>query len=164
MLIQLFSNHKKDTESGFSLIEIMVVIAIVGIIASLAVPSFLRSRTEAKLRGAASNLKGDLELAKMRAIRENAYVVIMFSASGYTIYVDNGESPGNWVMEDDEFILRDRQLPEGVRIEMPTPFADDETRFLGRGTAEDSGLIALHNLDGDQKNISINRMGKITLN
>ncbi len=49
--------------SGFSLIEVMVVMAIIFIIASIAMPPFLRWRTDAQLRGAASNLKGDLEMS-----------------------------------------------------------------------------------------------------
>ena len=161
----IYLSHKKKIQkgSGFSLIEILLVIAVMGIIASLAIPSFLKARTDAKLRGAASNLKGDLELAKMRAIRENAYVVIAFDESGYIIFVDNGALPGNWLMEDDETMLRNRELPEGVRLIMPTPFVDDETRFVGRGVSEDSGNLTLRNSRGQQKTIAINRLGKISM-
>ena len=148
---------------GFSLLEVMVVMAIIFIIASIAMPPFLRWRTDAQLRGAASNLRGDLELAKLRAIRENSFVAVLFNANDYIIFVDNGTSAGDWVEDEDETQIRNGQLPEGVYIVMPTALADDRTRFNGRGTAENSGTIIVQNIRGKQKKISINRLGLINL-
>ncbi len=149
--------------SGFSLLEVMVVMAIIFIIASIAMPPFLRWRTDAQLRGAASNLRGDLELAKLRAVRENSFVTVLFNANDYIIFVDNGASAGDWVEDADETQIRNGQLPEGVYIVMPTALADDRTRFDGRGTAENSGTIIIQNIRGKQKKISINRLGLINL-
>ncbi|MBQ7567399.1 prepilin-type N-terminal cleavage/methylation domain-containing protein [bacterium] len=42
---------------GFTLVEMMIVIAIIGVIASIAVPSFMRSRAEGQLTGCVQNLK-----------------------------------------------------------------------------------------------------------
>ncbi len=148
---------------GFSLLEVMVVMAIIFIIASIAMPPFLRWRTDAQLRGAASNLRGDLELAKLRAVRENSFVTVLFNANDYIIFVDNGASAGDWVEDADETQIRNGQLPEGVYIVMPTALADDRTRFDGRGTAENSGTIIIQNIRGKQKKISINRLGLINL-
>ena len=148
---------------GFSLLEVMVVMAIIFIIASIAMPPFLRWRTDAQLRGAASNLRGDLELAKLRAIRENSFVAVLFNANDYIIFVDNGTSAGDWLEDEDETQIRNGQLPEGVYIVMPTALADDRTRFNGRGTAENSGTIIVQNIRGKQKTISINRLGLINL-
>lgn len=146
---------------GFSLIEVIVVIAIICIVASLAMPPFFRWRTDAQLRGTASNLRGDLELAKIRAVRENSFVAVSFSATNYTIWVDNGASAGDWIEDADEYELRNRQLPEGIYIVMPTALASNRTRFNGRGTAENSGTIILQNIGGNQKRININRLGLI---
>jgi prepilin-type N-terminal cleavage/methylation domain-containing protein len=149
--------------SGFSLLEVMVVMAIIFIIASISMPPFLRWRTDAQLRGAASNLRGDLELAKLRAVRENSFVAVLFNANDYIIFVDNGASAGDWVEDADEIQIRNGQLPEGVYIVIPTALADDRTRFDGRGTAENSGTIIIQNIRGKQKQIRINRLGLINL-
>lgn len=162
----LYRNKKislMNNPSGFSLIELMAVIGIITIIASLTMPPLLRWRTAAKLRGAASNLMGDLELAKIRAIRENAYVAVLLSANGYTIFVDNGEDAGDWYEDDDETCLKETKLPAGVKIKMPTAFSSDRTRFVGRGVPENSGSVTLINQKGNQKIISVNRLGKINL-
>ncbi len=148
---------------GFSLIEVMFAMAIICIVSSFAMPPFLRWRTDAQLRGAASNLRGDLELAKIRAMRENSLVAVAFTARNYTIWVDNGASAGDWIADIDEFELRNRQLPEGIYIVVPTALANNRTRFNGRGTAENSGTLILQNIRGSQKRISVNRLGLIDL-
>lgn len=58
--------------SGFSLIEIMVVIVIIGIIASMVAPAVLENQQEAQLKAAATDivrLEGALEMYKLRTNR-----------------------------------------------------------------------------------------------
>ena len=148
--------------TGCTLMELMVVMAIVAIVASIATPPLLRWRTDAKLRGAASNLRGDLELAKMRAIRENSFVAVLFSDSNYSIFVDNGASAGDWIQDADDRQLRNRQLPAGVNLIMPTSFTNDRTRFTGRGHCS-PGATVVKNSKAAAIRVSVNRLGGISL-
>ncbi len=48
---------RKSTAGGFSLIELLVVVAVILIIASIAIPNFIRSKMRANETGAAANLR-----------------------------------------------------------------------------------------------------------
>jgi prepilin-type N-terminal cleavage/methylation domain-containing protein len=54
---------------GFSLVELIVAMAILAIFSSIAMPSYLGWRQQAKLNDAAMTLRGDLETAKSHAMR-----------------------------------------------------------------------------------------------
>ena len=62
---------------GFTLIELLVIIAILAVLSSIGTPAFLKWRSDSKLRDAVSSLRGDLEMAKLRAMRENEFVVVL---------------------------------------------------------------------------------------
>ena len=53
--------------NGFTLIEALIVISLMAFISALAVPNLMNWLNKAKLNGAATNLKGSLEMAKLKA-------------------------------------------------------------------------------------------------
>jgi prepilin-type N-terminal cleavage/methylation domain-containing protein len=160
---------KNRNNNGFTMLELAVGIAIVAIMASLALPSFVKWQSSYRLRGAAVNLVGDLEMAKIRAIRENSSVAVLFNADSYRIFVDNGSgggTAGDWVRNGDEALILYRELPAGVTINLTdlTP-ADDRLRFNGRGQPPDVAAIEtipLQNKVG-RKNVTLNRLGTVRI-
>jgi type IV fimbrial biogenesis protein FimT len=148
--------------SGFSVIEILIVIAIAAVIAGIAVPQMIGSRSAAKLRGAVENLRGDLQLAKLKAVQESGPVAVLFSGNGYQVFID-GANPG--VLDSGERLLRNRQLPAGVSIDLGnTDFnGNDYARFNNRGLPENIGNVVVVSSSGEQRNIGLNRLGRINI-
>ena len=151
-------NHK-----GLTIFEILVVIGILAIISAFVVPNVISWRSDMKLIGAVNNLKGDLEMAKVRAIRENNFVAVLFNKKGYIIFVDNGAggaAAGDWLKQGSELLLRDRELPSGITLDLAgMTFASNRTRFNGRGHCAVLGSAVINNDKGESKTLAVSRLG-----
>jgi len=159
--------------SGFTAFELAISLAIMAVIAAFVLPPYLQWLRGHRLRGAVNNLLGDLEMAKIRAIRENDFVAVSFAQNSYTIFLDNGQ-PGGVAQNfdpDGEFIIKTRTLPAGVQVDVgsldfdnePLSPAKNATRFNGRGLPDRITLarsIPLVNQNGNRL-ITINRLGHL---
>ena len=146
-----------NKKGGFSLFELLIVIAVIAVVSAIFTPGFISWRDAAKLRGAAGNVKGDLEMSKARAVRERTPVTVTFTATNYQVsYTDK---------DGNARTLRNRQLPAGVRVDLDsTSFGamGDKTQFNSRGLPV-AGSAMLVNTKGDQKNIIISTLGRIRI-
>ncbi len=150
---------QKDT--GFTILELAVVVAMVAILTAIAIPNTISWRNNAKLNGDVLNFRGDLEMAKLRAIKENANVAVLFNANGYEIFIDNGDGGGvenNWVRDGGEMLLINKQLSDGVT--MATNFTNSRARFTGRGRCN-GGTAVITNSAGTTKSIVVSIIGRI---
>jgi prepilin-type N-terminal cleavage/methylation domain-containing protein len=79
-------------DQGFTLIEVLVTIAILGILSGLAIPGFSGWLPGYRLKGAARDLYSNLQLAKMGAVKERADWAVVFAGSSYQVVSGYGSS------------------------------------------------------------------------
>lgn len=75
---------------GFTLVELMVAIALATILLSLSVPSFTQTLARLRVEGASQNLATDLQLARSEAVQRRAAVNLTTAADGMTYTLTSG--------------------------------------------------------------------------
>lgn len=63
-----YINCRQKNQQGFTLLELMITMIVLGILVSLAVPSYQRTMTQGRLTKAADSLKGAISFARSEAI------------------------------------------------------------------------------------------------
>lgn len=69
---------------GFTLVELMITVAVMAILAAIATPAMQGLINANRLAGAASELESTLQIARSEAVRRNARVTVCASTDGTT--------------------------------------------------------------------------------
>lgn len=84
--------------AGFTLIELMITVIVLGIVASIAVPSFISLLQTNQLSGQVNQFVGALNAARTEAIKLNRNVVLCHSSDGATCSAPSNEGWAGWLI------------------------------------------------------------------
>ncbi len=150
----------RKRESGFTLIEMMIVIAVLTIMASIAIPNFMSLLPGMRLNGAARQVMGDLMAARMNSVKQNNEFKVFFSSPSANQYQ---------ILDDDN---NDGTAGSGESIttkNIQTNYHDvtvsstNDPIFLPRGTATSLPTITLQNSSGS-KTVTVSIAGRVKIN
>jgi prepilin-type N-terminal cleavage/methylation domain-containing protein len=129
--------RKSAASRGFSLVELVMVIAVALIAMAIAMPIMLNSVNAARVRNQMSDVSGIVQACRSRAVHENAtqHLIISTDApSGETVlYVDNSSDPPPALTTTVPQVWMPRNL---LRMQTPptvTPTPLDSTIMWGDG-------------------------------
>src|SRR5579864_2306832 len=74
----------KSTQHGFTMVELVVVICIVGMLIGIGAPSYKYFTTANRISSEINGLLGDLQFARAEAIKEGQTVTVCASSDGAT--------------------------------------------------------------------------------
>lgn len=97
--ITMMARFSQTKRRGFTLIEILVVIAIVAILLLIATPSMARFIADWRAKDAANSLIGQLRLARIEAIRKSRPVILCpVNAAGTACNNSQQDWKGGWLL------------------------------------------------------------------
>jgi type IV fimbrial biogenesis protein FimT len=152
---------KRGDVQGFTLIEVMIIVGIIGLVSLIAIPNMIGWRGERQLDGAARNFMADMQLAKLKAIREAEDVCVNINVAGdsYQMIVD---SNNDCTFDPGETQFRNVSMPAGIIIS-GTTFGSANTKFNSRGMPDKAGRATFRNTAGTISQVFMNRVGRLRI-
>jgi len=135
----------KTFKKGFSLIELLIVLAVIGILIMVANSTFLSYAKNRNLKEAAGALMSDMKLAKQKAMAEGINYILTLGGDSYTL--QNGHPKDL------------SHFGEGIKIKEHN-YSGNVIHFQPRGTCS-MGTIILQNSIGSEVKIIISQTGRI---
>ena len=129
------TNRRRETapQRGFTLVELMVTLVVLGIIAAAATPGFMSIVNNNRLASSGNELNATLQSARMEATRRGVRVVVCPSNDGAACstgarwrgWLTFEDTDGDGELDNGERILRSHVLTEPLELWSSSNVSDD---------------------------------------
>ena len=155
----------KHKQTGFTLVELIIAVAIITIVASIAFPTYRTYIENSRIRTAAESIQNGLQKARSEAVLKNANVTFTLSANsdwavGCTVPVtadNNGDG-----LEDCPTLIAERSDASGT-IQAVDVAAQTQVIFTNLGTRVAGGLTQI-TIDNSALTSAESRELRVTIN
>ncbi|MCJ7459104.1 MAG: GspH/FimT family pseudopilin [candidate division Zixibacteria bacterium] len=134
-------------QKGFSLIEMMIVVVLVGVMSALAVGKFDKFFRQQRLKSAGRDLRSDLRLARSYAVSRRAQYGIYFdqNARQYVLFKDV-VNPSNYTYDVGDSVVKTISLSSIFSLNNCT-FPNTAVVYLSTGSGSSSGTVDIYNAE-----------------
>ena len=141
---------------AFSLIEVLVVIAIIGILSSVALPSFARARAQAELRSATNRFSRTVGVARQAAIMRGKRSYFKAENGMVWVTVDTGGAVADSVVVVSAF-----RLDSSYSLTAITPGEPASIEFDPRGVSTQASQRVFHfaHRTGIRDSLCVSKLG-----
>ncbi len=146
---------------GFTLAELMVVIAIIGITTAIAIPYFVGQMPRYRLNGAARQVMGDLMWARMEAVSQNRKVKVFFLSNNHEYKICD-DADNNGTVADGEGDVRLKDIHDEYSDVTFDSTAFSDPVFQPRGIVSPAATITLSNSAGEKK-VKVHLTGRVMI-
>ncbi|WP_304641609.1 GspH/FimT family pseudopilin [Pseudomonas sp.] len=149
------------SERGFTLIELMVTIAVAAIILSLAIPSFTEATLGSKLRATANNLAAAATLARSEAIKRREQVVLCASSNGSSC---GGSWEQGWIVLGGSTVIRTQgAAPKGFKVNGDQSSLTFQPTGVGSTPANFTVCRATPSVGSQERTVTISATGRASV-
>ena len=144
----------KYHQGGFTLIEVMIVVAIIGIASALAIPNYVEWKAQHDLREAVSEFSSNLNLARVVAMNRNRQATVTIQVGGSGLIDVSGNAGGTPIFSTQTLNRSVTGLPGGT--------ANVLFSSMGLSAAAANQVIQLVNTRGLVYSVLVMPSGKVT--
>lgn len=145
---------------AFSLLELVMVVAIIGIVAAIAVPRYAEALSRYRAASAARRIAQDVILARSQARQAGVQRRVTFNLTSHTLIISDAAAGASSFLDSETHLDR---APYDARLVQADFGGDLQLTFDGYGDPDSGGVIVVAAGDAQRSVVLDAASGKVTV-